>query len=780
MGKMYRNGCAIGALALGALGGAPLAAAQTPPSSEAAATNDETGIADIVVTAQKREQRLSDVGITVAAFTGDDLARQGVNDVSQLTKIVPGLSYFTSTTATPVYSLRGVGFNESSLAAYPTTSIYVDEIPLPFPAMTSQAGLDAARVEVLKGPQGTLFGQNSTAGAINYVSASPTDSFEADGSLSYSRFNTIQFKGAMSGPLGETLKARLSVDAIRGDDWQKSYVRPGDTLGSVNRTAGRLILDWEPTERLTFKLNVTGWRDRSEPLAAQLVAATPADGVGYPAFNNYPRLPESNARLADWSPDWNIRANDGFWQAAVRGDYDLGGATLTSITSYADYSRDQRADQDGTALDVTNYTLEGRIKSFFQELRVANDGDGPFRWIVGANYSRDTVEDRDLFDFTDATGGRRFGFGLAGFFSEQKMRTYAGFGNIEYEVSDQVTLKAGARYTQANRSIDTCSFDTGDGKAAAVLTFIARLFNPAAPAIAPGACFTLNPTTFAGGLFSSTLKENNVSWRGGIDFKPSDNLLLYFNVAKGYKAGSFPTVQASFQTQYRPVTQESVLDFEGGFKYQTPDRKLSIEGAGFYYDYRDKQIRGKVIDPVFGPLEALQNIPKSHIGGVELAVSAAPADGLTFGLSGTWLTAKIDKFTGVSGSGAVADFAGAPIPYTPKWQLAANSDYEFPVSDNLNGFVGANALYHSKAYASIGTDLVPGFGENRDLHIKSYATLDLRAGVGAADESWKVTVWGRNITNNYHWDNVARLADVVVRYPAMPVTYGITLSLKHR
>ena len=386
--------------------------------------------------------------------------------------------------------------------------------------------------------------------------------------------------------------------------------------------------------------------------------------------------------------------------------------------------------------------------------------------------------DNNGFDFTDATGGRAFGFGTANFFADQKMKNYAGFGNLEFDVSSKLVLKGGARYTQADRSVSTCSYDAGDGAAAAVFTYLSHLFNPTTAPIQPGGCFTLNPTTFAAGLYDSKLDESNVSWRTGIDFKATPDALFYVDVAKGYKAGGFPAVQASFQTQFQPVTQESLLDYEAGMKLQALDHRLSVESAIFYYDYRNKQLRGKLIDPVFGPLEALQNIPKSSVHGAELALSAVPVSGLSLSLSGTWLDAKIDEFTGVNGSGAYANYAGAPMPYTPKIQIAANADYQFALTGATSAFFGASAIHHGRTFAAIGTDEIAGIGFDRNLEIAQYTTLDLRTGLASTDDRWRISLWGRNVTNRYYWNNVDRIADVITRYPAMPATFGITLSVR--
>ncbi|HVV34241.1 MAG TPA: TonB-dependent receptor [Vitreimonas sp.] len=768
----------FGALLLAALGATPAFAQTATP----AASSTDAATEEIVVTAQKREQALNDVGMTITAFNAQTLANQGVNDVTQLVRIVPGLSFFTTTTATPVYSLRGVGFNESSLAAYPAISIYQDEIPLPFPAMAAQAGLDPQRVEILRGPQGTLFGQNSTAGAINYVTARPTESFDAAADISASSFDTYEVNGHISGPLSDTLRARLSIDSLHGGPWQKSYVS-GDTLGERDRDAARLLVDWDASARLHVSFNLNGWLDRSEPTAAQLVGITPGTPAAVdPDLLTYPLLPRNDDRLADWSSAWGNRAHDTFWQAAARADYDfVNGMRFTSITSYADYERDQRADLDGTALSITDSAVQGHIQSFFEELRLSNSGTERLRWIAGLNYGHDKVYDNDLFGFVDASGGRAFGFGYAGFFSDQEMSNYAAFGNVEYDLTRDLTFKVGARYTRADRDLNgMCSYDTGDGGAAAAFTYIAQLFDPTAPAIAPGQCFTLNPATFRAGLFTSQLNEDNTSWRLGLDYHLTQNTLLYFNIAQGYKAGGFPTVQASFTSQYVPVTQESVLDYEAGIKTTLWDGRLSFDAAAFYYDYSDKQVRAKVLDPIFGPLEALQNIPRSEVSGFEFALAARPVDHLTLGLSATYLDAKITEFTGVNAAGILADFSGAPMPYTPKWQIVANADYEWPVMNNISAFVGGNVTYHSSTYAGIGTDSIPGgTGTDLNLAISGYTTLDLRAGFSSDNDRWRLTFWGHNVTDEYYWVNTVRLNDVVVRYPGMPATYGVTLSLKY-
>ena len=181
---------------------------------------------EIIVTAQKREQSINDVGLTIEAFSGEELAKRKITSLSDVASAVPGLSYAATATSTPVFTLRGVGFYDSSLAGYPTVSVYTDEIPLQFPAMTKHSAFDLQRLEVLKGPQGTLFGQNSTGGAINYVTAKPTNAFDAGLSLNYARFNTIQAQGYVSGPITDTLKARLAGMYSNQDGFYENGASP--------------------------------------------------------------------------------------------------------------------------------------------------------------------------------------------------------------------------------------------------------------------------------------------------------------------------------------------------------------------------------------------------------------------------------------------------------------------------------------------------------------------------------------------------------------------------
>ncbi|MBO9376371.1 TonB-dependent receptor plug domain-containing protein [Sphingomonas histidinilytica] len=786
-----------------------LLAAGTAHAETAAAETIETagsdGAGEIVVTANKREQSINKVGLAITALSGDALRSQRVVSLADLANTIPGLSYAPSATQTPVYTLRGVGFYETSLAAYPTTSVYVDQVPLPFPALSTHASFDLERVEVLKGPQGTLFGQNSTGGAINFIAAKPTDTFAAGGDISYGRFNRVEGNAYVSGPLSGTIKARLALTGARADDWQYSYTRK-DKLGEVGYYAGRLIVDWQASERLDFEVNLNGWRDKSDPQAPQyqtLLSQSPTTTV--PGLRAFPFSP-FEPRAADWTPSTRPHADNRLLQGSVRGNWEVvDGVTVTAISSYVDYKPDQGFETDGTTLMADDFIIDrGRIKSFSQELRVANSDRSDFRWVVGANYEKSHVYEYQLQTFSDISTAPVFGYTGAYVYSDQHMRNYAFFANGEYDLSDRFTVKAGARYTNARRRAATCTGDPGDGSFAAAFDGLANAiqlgffpvagFTPTGVPVPPigGGCAPLDnttedgtPATYLPGEFNDTLKEDNISWRVGLDYKPASNVLLYVNAAKGYKAGSFPIASAATFEQFLPVTQESLMSYEAGFKLTTLDRKLQVSGAAFYYDYKNKQLRSKIVDPIFGVLDALDNIPKSRMIGVELDSSFTPVRGLTLGASGSILDSKITRFVGLDTAGGAIDYSGAVIPYTPKYQLRLSADYVWDMG-SAQPFVGIVFSTRSKALANIGgsrglvitSDFASSVPVDRTYTIPGYSLVDVRAGARFNDGQWSVTLFGKNVFNKYYVTNIFTDYDTIARFAGQPATYGVTFAFK--
>jgi iron complex outermembrane recepter protein len=741
--------------------------AQTSDHQNQSGTSGDT-VSEIIVTAQKRAEPLSRVGTTAVAFTGNQLKSQQIESISDLSKMVPGLTYSTTSNNTPVYTLRGIGFNDHSLGVYPAVSVYVDEVPLTFPSMTTAANMDLERVEVLKGPQGILFGENSTGGAINYIAAKPTEELSAGGSVGYGRFNTFQGDGYISGPITSTLSARLSVKSTEEEEgWQISD-STGDRLGKESFVAGRLLLDWKP-EWGTFELNINGWHNDSQPQAPQFVFLEPEEPAAVTAAELRQPFTGGNPQSTDWSPLFKPFSHLGLFQVSLRGDFNIvNDIKLTSISSFVDYQRNESINGDGTPLATAISKPEGGIKDYYQELRLANAGGGGFRWIIGMNGERAIVNDSNYAYYGGASAAVANHLFQNGFYSYQHMENYAFYGNGDYDLSDKLTVKAGVRYSDNRTAAAICSYDAGDGNLDALVTKIADFESGTIIApLKPGDCTTLN-TNGLPVKYTHVLDQSNVSWRAGVDYKPTADTLLYFNVTKGYKAGGFTAQNATTVASDAPAVQESVFDVEGGFKLSMLDRRMQLTGAAFYYDYDNKQVLGKAIDPVFGVYTALVNIPKSSVYGAEMALALVPMSGIVVSASLNYLDAKVDKYTGITSNGTTDSLAGEGLPFTSKFSYSLSGTYTKPISNSREVFFGATLSGRTAQITALG-------GNPFEVN-NAYATLDLRAGYADRNGKWRFTLWGQNVTNAYYWNNSYQSFDVTARYAARPATYGATLS----
>lgn len=746
---------------------APAALAQTAMVE----AEDGMSVGDIVVTAQKRSQSINEVPLTVAAATGDQLADRGVTDPSDLAKVVPGFTFQPAPTGIPVFTLRGVGYYDEALAASPAVSVYVDEVPIPFSIMANGVAFDLARVEVLKGPQGTLFGQNSTGGAINYVAARPTADFASGFSVSYGSYHAAEAQAYVSGPLSDTLAGRVAVRLAQGGSWQRSYTRDAK-LGDQNMLQGRLLLDWNPTDRLRVALNLNGWVDRGDTQAPQVIAITPQvpEAVA-PYVANFPLSP-AKAKAADWGPNRQFKKDDSFYQGSLRIDYDVTDAiTLTSLSAYSRMDRDAVVDGDGMPYDNVDLRNYGFLESVDQELRLTADFDR-VNLVLGANYQHNNTRDHRTFYLADASNNELIpGFVHDGaeLRTRQKVDTYALFANAEYELTDTVTLQGGLRYTKQDRAAVMCSADAGNHVMAQVFTIFQAAFQGVDVSditpIAPNGCLTFD-ANFNPGPVSDELNEDNLSWRAGVNWTPNVDTLIYATISRGYKSGSFPTIFATSLSQDKPVTQETLLAYEVGAKLSLGVAQINL--AGFYYDYQDKQLIGKALDDNFGVLQALVNVPKSTIYGAEAQVMARPLQGLDVSLSATYTHSNIDEYVGLSSTGVPDDLSGSPFPYAPELQIASDAQYEWDFGSNKSLFVGGGVTYASATTGGIGAEPL--------LRIKPHAIVDVRAGIRSED-GWRFSVWGRNIFDTYYWTNAQRTQDTTIRLAGKPATFGVSFGM---
>lgn len=748
--------------------------AQTAPAARAEDPSVFT-VENIVVTAQRREQAVNDIPLAITAMSAQQLENRQINTVADLSRVVPGFNFADTGVNAPVYSLRGVGYFDYSLAAAPAVSVYIDEVALPFPAMTQGAAFDLQRAEVLRGPQGTLFGQNATGGLVNYVPRSPTSTPEGGVRIDYGRFNRTEIEAYMSGPITEKLRARVAVQSVQSDDWQHSYTRK-DTTGGADKTSGRVLLDWQPTSKLSLMFNLNGYVDRSAPQATQVIAITPLTPARVrPEVANYPLAPH-DATAADWSAGRDPSRDDRFWQASLKAKWMLtDDVTLTSISAYSNLRTNDYIDRDGMSNDNSQYELEGSIKAYAQELRLSGN-NSLLTWVVGATYqSADTAEYQTVN--IESSSNVQNSFGVK--FSDASNRVInstsskAVFASGDWKISDVLTLTTGVRYTKSDLDFRGCA-DLTEPAAIQSFSNISAFFR-AKSGLAPAAFVPVNQCVTMGADFlpvepRKSLGQDNVSWRTALNWNVTDAVILYGSVSRGYKAGNSITVAGSFDAQYTPVSQEKLTAYEGGFKAALFQHTMQLNGSLFYYDYLDKQARSKILDPVFGPLQALVNIPKSRAQGGELELQWRPSRNLTINGGVAYLDTKIEDFIGYDALGVRRDFAGRPFSFAPKWQGNVDVDYSWDLPNGMGAFVGGSVSYRSATTADY--DSSPLFD------IDSYPLVDARAGVTSGDGQWRFSVWGKNLTDEYYANSVIRVQDTVVRVAGLPRTYGVSLGVK--
>jgi len=789
-------------------------------------------IEEVLVTAQKREEGANDIPLAIVTYTGEDLVALGVTDTRDLGKLLPGFSYADGGFNTPIYTLRGVGFNENSQTASATVGVYIDEFNLPFPIMTKGSNLDLARVEVLKGPQGTLYGRNTTGGAINYIANKPSDDFSYGGSAGFSSYETSEANGFISGPLSETVNARLALRAINSSEgWQRSRTRhPSsdayngntgrniggeyqqfgyETLGKVDKQSARFSMTWLAADNVDVSYHLDGWRDRSEPQALQVIAIESQNAILgaaglHPEVADYPVNDKNTQdnRAADWpNAGMEFRLNDSFYSTGVRVGWslseDLDAVFLGSIGRFE--SDGSFIPQSGVDTVNTERNVFATTDYFNLEWRLSGNAHPDVFWQLGVNYSEDDVaefqrlhhETVSIIFPVDAPNGdgvagldNRSGFG-----GNQLAEVAAVFFHTEWAVADDWTLSGGARYTDESRKFNGCGQDVNVGDEpgadqdspgaqdegvglAGAFSGISVLQSPLA-GFAPGTaeqggCFTLDNETRQPGRYFGELDEDNVSGRVALDWRFAEDMLAFVALSRGFKSGSFPVINISDSAQFEPVTQEQLDAVEIGSKLTLLNKAMQLNASVFDYRYKDKQLVTNFRDPVFGALPILRNAPKSTVRGAELDVKYTPVEGLYLSLAVAYLDTEVKEFISGDSNGDEFDFTGKPFNYSPRWEYTLLVDYVLPVFERYELSLGIDYSYSGETNASLEQD--------ERFFIDDYGLLNARIGFAPTAGPWQLMLWSRNLSDEYYYNNVTNQLDTIGRYTGMPVTYGVTLS----
>ena len=745
-----------------------------------------SALEEVVVTAQKRKQSVYGVGIAITALSGAQLRQQGVTTVGQLTKVDPSFVFAQSSFGSPVYTIRGIGYNDFSLDASPTVSVYLDEVPYAFPVLSKGATLDVGQVEILKGPQGTLYGQNATGGAVNYLAARPTSKFGAGIEGTYGNFGDSDLNGYISGALTPDLLGRASFDIVEGGAYQKSDTRD-ETTGDKDLKKGRVILDWTPSQDLHVSLNLNGFTDNSDTLVAQetgLDLQNPAFASRIPRVLSSP-VADRNDQTADWLSGTKPHDDEGFFQGSLRADYTVSEQlVLTYLGTYENYQQNDMISDNGQNVPV-DLLDGGSVLATTQEVRGSGKLlAGKLDWLLGADFALTNTKENSLYDLSGESTSYSFTpFGLPQIQDVRAVaydtsKTGAVFGNLEYHLLDNLDVHAGARFNETDISHSGCTQDVNgdDVGGTDLVEDVLRHGVGVVPAQVNG-CTTLGPNDTPQ-FVRQKLDENNAPWRVGVDWFPIKRTLLYATISRGFKAGAFSNTPATSYLVLKPAKQEALLAYEAGFKSRLLDT-VEVTGAYFHYDYHDKQLELRQPDPngIFGLLNTLQNVPNSTEDGVELSGRYRPIDGLVLSASGTYLDTRVDgHFINYSPlSPTPINIAGEAFPDVPKWAARLGGQYDFDINDRYAAYLGASFRYQSRSQGAFGTqnDLQQGLPS---FEVRDYGILDLRAGVNTSDGHWHLQVFGNNVTNTYYWNQVVRSGDVVVRFAGLPTTYGITLG----
>ncbi len=724
------------------------AGALTNTGTAALAAEPESGsvkLDEIVVTAQRREQNLQDVGTSVTAFDARELGRLGVKDVTDIAGQVPGLQFNQYGATVTMYNLRGVSQNDFSDHQEAPVAVYADDAYIASTGALAGSMYDLQRVEVLRGPQGTLFGRNATGGLIHYISNRPTDSTNGYLNLTGGNFGTFQSEGAFNLPLSDKVAARLSFSTSKHNGFITNRIGPA--INDQKQYAGRLQLRIKPSEagEIFIKLHALTNDNETAGNYSFATSVPAADGTfrgefappGTPApFSNYFN---PSGDVFNQAEDRRGIFNRTLWGGNVHVTWNFEHFTLTSVTDYLSMQKRYGEDSDVSPVFVFNYDTFQHYHQFSQELRL-NGEAGALRWIGGLYYIDYTAKDRGITNLIQP-----FGLGDAQF--TLKTRSPALFGQVEYQLNPQWTLIGGARFTKDDKKFDdvyyceTCP--TPD-------TINLHYYSPAYP--------------------SAKKNFNIVTWKAEADFKPSDGLMLYGSVSRGAKGGgwSAPTSGPIFDTNTLPYDQERLTSYEVGWKSTFLDGAARLNGAVFYYDYKNYQ--GFFLNVA---TQIVEN-KDAKVKGGELEFALAPVKGLHLQLGLSYLHTEVFDVPTPLASFVPPDTPGAFItaemPQAPRLSLNAAVNYEWQAPGGMMS-VGVDGKWNKRQYLELvnaPVDLEP-----------AYAVANARLGYRTDDGHWDVGAFVRNLTDKRYRIYNLDLAAFIGMNPAVygaPRTYGVSLA----
>jgi iron complex outermembrane receptor protein len=660
---------------------------------------DEAGIDEIIVTAQRREENLQDVPISVSAFGASEIAEKGLNDVSRLEGLVPGFTFGRSGVDSRP-AIRGVRTESVDVNADTTIGFFIDGIYQSRSAQGALGFLDLERVEVQRGPQGTLYGRNTFGGNISVVTAQPSvEKVMGGGDITVGSNSQIRVTGYVNAPLGETVAVRLAGGYEKSDGYVKNINPTGGNLFDDDNTYFRGAILFKPDDRLTatFKFDYAsrGGNGGSAfgyklvgsyvhlPTNGALFNATPVilntrggnrDGIIDPPLTidgGVPLFAAGNPYLID--NDFRGSLNLKNYSGTANIAYDFGAVTLKSITGYSDFKTTRIQDTDFSGNQIGADYQFTSAKTFSQELQLLSNGDGPLTYVLGAYYFKDKLNGTFINEqfpqivrnVTPNITRPKAG----GFYSQLRgeTRSLAFYGQASYALTEQLKLTGGIRWTRDSKDFKFANANAilplvggaVDGTAIALNTGpipessfgtkggATNCTYVTIPLPQPGfQCLAANTTIFNGATFNTATFEK-VTWRVGLDYQVTDENLLYVSASTGFSSGGFNGSQAAAALGRETFAPQTVTAYEIGSKNRFANNTVQLNLSAFYNRYSGLQEQRQI--PVGNTtLSIIENSGKARSYGAELEMVWQPVDALTFNASFAYLDAKYTQYDQVA------------------------------------------------------------------------------------------------------------------------------------
>jgi len=684
---------------------------------------DDLSLEEVIVTAQKREQSFNDVGIAVNVFSSEEIHKLRMFKPQDVAAQTPNVKINnTLANSIPNVSIRGVGLNDYAVNNNPAAGIYTDEVYLVSPAMLTFQLFDLERIEVLKGPQGTLYGRNTTAGTVNFISRKPSEELDGYATLEGGNYQFYAVEAATNVPLASGLNARIAVQTVQQDKGHQLNRLTGKDVGKVDRTSWRGLLKWAPSDDVSVLLNWHGGRDQSDVWLTKIdnPFTTEDDGDTNPfhsAASNASRM-DMDAKGGSLNIDWSVS--------------DV--LSLVSVTGYEELDRRHIEDRDASSLIMLDGDFLNDVEQFSQEVRLAYVSDN-LVLIGGAFYGTDKVSTRDRFDAPDLLGL----LGLTGVYSigneyRQKTDSYAAFLHSEWQFNPDWMLTAGTRYTNEKKHFDNA------------FTYL----------IADGFEFPVHPTV------NNDYSADDFSGKLGLNYTGFEHTMVYASVSKGFKSGGFQGQLTFNPDDLKAFGEETMYAYEIGSKSTLLNKRLQFNTAVFFYDYQDLQFYGGLFDSPVGTLFGITNVGDAEVKGAEAELWWKPTQGLDIRLGLGLLDTKITR--------SVVDGVtkGSWLPNSPKVTFNGLVRYEW----NLSGELLASVMLDTNYQDNVAFDIIRSPAEARE---GGYWLANARIEVAHA-EDWSVYLWGKNIFNETYRTQVLYSSVGFGSNYGMPRTYGIGVT----